>query len=171
VLEQFREGIRRQIDEGDAQTHYDLGVAYNEMGLHSDAINELTLAARDPKRECVCLSLIGSIQLSLGDLNTALEAFHRALNSEHKTPEQQQALAYEIANAYEMNSQPDQALRYFEWLATYLPDYGDPRGSVAERIQALRSGSGAQRRPLPTGLETDGEDVDSALDDVFGKGS
>ena len=171
VLEQFREGIRKQIDEGDAQTHYDLGVAYKEMGLHSDAISELTLSARDPKRECVCLSLIGQIQLGLGDVSAALDAFHCALNAEHKTPEQQQALAYEIANAYEVSSMPDQALRYFEWLGTYCPDYDDPRGSVAERVQALRSGSGAQRRPLPTGGEGDPSDVDDALDDVFGKHS
>jgi tetratricopeptide (TPR) repeat protein len=141
------------------------------MGLHSDAISELTLAGRDPRRECVCLSLIGQIQLGLGDVSSALDAFHRALNAEHKTPEQQQALAYEIANAYEMNSMPEQALRYFEWLATYCPDYNDPRGSVAERVQALRSGSGAQRRPLPTSGDADNGDVDSALDDVFGKQS
>jgi tetratricopeptide (TPR) repeat protein len=171
VLEQFREGIRRQIDEGDAQTHYDLGVAYKEMGLHSDAISELTLSARDPKRECVCLSLIGQIQLGLGDVSAALDAFHRALNAEQKTPEQQQALAYEIANAYEISSMPDQALRYFEWLGTYCPEYDDPRGSVAERVQALRSGSGAQRRPIPTGGEADSGDVEDALDDVFGKHS
>jgi tetratricopeptide (TPR) repeat protein len=171
VLEQFREGIRRQIDESDAQTHYDLGVAYNEMGLYSDAISELTIASRDPKRECVCLSLIGQVHLQNGDLRAALDALHRALNAEHKTTEQQQALAYEIANAYELNGMPEQSLHYFEWLATYAPDHHDPRGRVAERVQALRSGSGAQRRPLPTGAEADPEDVDAALDDMFGKGS
>lgn len=170
VLEQFREGIRQQIDEGDAQTHYDLGVAYNEMGLSSDAISELTLAARDPKRECVCLSMIGQIRMGLGEIDAALDALHRALNAEQKTAEQQKAIVYEIANAYEMNNMPQQALHYFEWLATHHPDHDDPRGSVSQRVQALRSGSIAQRRPLPPVDEAGEEDVDSALDDMFGSG-
>ncbi|MBW2526850.1 MAG: hypothetical protein JRI23_21885 [Deltaproteobacteria bacterium] len=67
-----------------------------------------------------------------------------------------------------MNDMPEQALHYFEWLATHHPDHNDPRGSVTARVQALRSGSGAQRRPLPPTDEAGGGDVDEALDDLFG---
>jgi len=147
LLDQVREGVRNQVAESDAATHYDLGVAYYEMGLHSDAISELTLAARDPARECVCLSMIGNIQLQLGDLDAALDALHRALTAPYKTHEQECALGYEIANTYEYLGQPSEALRYFEWLASINADYEDPRGTVAERLHRLRSESGAVPRP------------------------
>ena len=59
VFEQFKAGVAASIPESDAATHYDLGVAYKEMGLVTDAIAEFELAARDPGRECVCNSMMG----------------------------------------------------------------------------------------------------------------
>ncbi len=147
LLDQVRQGVRNQVAEGDAATHYDLGVAYHEMGLHADAISELTLAARDPARECVCLSMIGSIQLQLGDYDAALDALERAIHSPYKTPDQETALGYEIANTYELKMMPEQALHFWEWLAQIAPQYNDPRGSVFDRLHRLRNESGAQPRP------------------------
>ncbi len=40
VFEQFKAGVAAQVSESDAATHYDLGVAYKEMGLFTDAISE-----------------------------------------------------------------------------------------------------------------------------------
>ena len=59
VFAKFKEGVAKQIGVDDAQSHYDLGVAYKEMGLIDDAIREFDTAARDPKRACVCHSMIG----------------------------------------------------------------------------------------------------------------
>ena len=39
---QFRDGV----SEPDIQTHFDLGVAYAEMGLHLDAISEFEIVTR-----------------------------------------------------------------------------------------------------------------------------
>ena len=133
--------------ESESKTHFDLGVAYMEMGLQSDAISELTMASRDPHRECTCLSMIGTIHLQIGDLDAALDAMHRALNTQYKAREQELALGYEIANVYEMKGMPEQAMHYFEWLAKIDANYSDPRGSLHDRIQRIRSGSGTQRRP------------------------
>jgi tetratricopeptide (TPR) repeat protein len=170
VLEQVRAGVRHQVSDADSATHYDLGVAYMEMGLHSDAISELTLAARDPKRELVCLSTIATIHRDhQGDLDSALDAFSRALRAQHRTREQEAQLAYEIADSYEAKALPEQALQYFEWLAKLDSDYDDIRGSVQERLQRLRSESGTQRRPGAPNSTPHASDVDGALDDLFGE--
>jgi tetratricopeptide (TPR) repeat protein len=169
VLEQVRAGVRHQVSDADSATHYDLGVAYLEMGLHSDAISELTLAARDPKRELVCLSTIaGILRDHLGDLDAALDALHRALNAAHRTRDQEAHLGYELADTYEQKKMPDKALHYFEWLAKSEPNYDDPRGSVQERIQRLRTESGAQRRPQAPAAKPLGDEVENAFDDLFG---
>jgi tetratricopeptide (TPR) repeat protein len=170
MLDQVRAGVKRQVSESDAATHYDLGVAYYEMGLHADAISELLLASRDGLRECVCLSMIARIHLDLGDFDAALDALHRAMAAPQKTPEQELALGYEIANTYEMKMMPEQALHYFEWLAQIDPTYADPRGTIVERIHRLRTESGAQRRPEAPEAP-DGNEMQAAFDDVFEEGS
>ncbi|MEM6790658.1 MAG: tetratricopeptide repeat protein [Myxococcota bacterium] len=147
LLDQVREGVAAQVEEGDAATHYDLGVAYQEMGLLQDAISELLLASRDPSRACVCLSMVGSIQLQLGDYEGALDALHRALVAPHKSRDQELAVGYELANTYDTMHMPEQALQYFEWLAQVDPNHPDPRGSIYERIQRIRTESGALPRP------------------------
>ena len=166
LLEQVRAGVSKQVDDADATTHYDLGLAYMEMGLYSDALSELALAARDPYRECVCLSLAGEIQLKLGDTDGALDAMHRALNSPHKNRDQELKLGYEIAHAYELKHMPEQALHYFEWLTKLDPGYTDPRGSLTERIYRLRHASGAKR--LPQG-PPESVNAEQLIDDISRK--
>src|SRR5205085_1813742 len=46
MLERFKEGAAANLDEGDHQSHYDLGVAYKEMGLLDEAIAEFQKALR-----------------------------------------------------------------------------------------------------------------------------
>jgi len=48
MLARFKQGIDENIDEGDFQSHYDLGVAFKEMGLLDEAIAELQKALRAP---------------------------------------------------------------------------------------------------------------------------
>src|SRR5688572_31615124 len=51
VFMKFKAGVRAQVAEADSATHYDLGVAYKEMGLLGEAIAEFEAAALDPHRE------------------------------------------------------------------------------------------------------------------------
>jgi tetratricopeptide (TPR) repeat protein len=49
MLARFKQGIDENIDEADFQSHYDLGVAFKEMGLLDEAIAELQKALRAPE--------------------------------------------------------------------------------------------------------------------------
>jgi tetratricopeptide (TPR) repeat protein len=169
VFEAFKQGVAAQVPESDASTHYDLGVAYKEMGLINDAINEFQVAARDPARECVCLSMIGMIQLEQGNVEEALNAFIGGLHAFQKTPEQELALTYEVANAYEMRGNPDQALHFFERVARTEPGYQDMRGSVAERIARLQPAPKQPSIARASNAESLGDEFDKAFDDLFGK--
>ncbi len=49
ALEKFRRGVAERVRADDADTHFDLGVAYAEMGLFVDAAAEFELVLRhDP---------------------------------------------------------------------------------------------------------------------------
>ncbi|WP_437276177.1 tetratricopeptide repeat protein [Sorangium sp. So ce375] len=167
VFEQFKAGVAAQISESDASTHYDLGVAYKEMGLYADAIGEFELAARDPGRECVCQSMIGVTHLQMGNIEAGIDALIRGLHASHKTVEQELALTYEIANAYEMRGVPEQALYYFQRVARMSPSYSDPRGSVAERLRRIDVPKPAARA---VGAEMIADEFDAAFDDLLPSG-
>lgn len=169
VFEQFKAGVAAQIAESDAATHYDLGVAYKEMGLVADAIHEFELASRDPTRECVCQSMIGMLHTQNGDLDAAINAFILGLHAADKTTEQEIALTYEIGNAYEMRSNFEQALYYFQLVARIDPSHRDIRGSVAERISTLeRRLGGDVQKPAPKAIAVGaGDEFDAAFDDLF----
>src|SRR5262249_39042838 len=138
VFEQFKAGVAAQISESDAATHYDLGVADREMGLLADAAIEFELASRDPRRECVCWSMIGGLYVQMGDITQAIDAMLKGRMAQEKTTDQELYLTYEIGNSYEMLNQPDQALWWFQNVARIDPNYRDPRGTVEERIARLQ---------------------------------
>jgi Tfp pilus assembly protein PilF len=49
VFAAFQRGVRQNVRDDDVETHFDLGLAYFEMGLLRDAESELTLALKyDP---------------------------------------------------------------------------------------------------------------------------
>jgi tetratricopeptide (TPR) repeat protein len=137
IFEQFKAGIAEQVAESDSATHYDLGMAYKEMGLVADALSEFELASRDPSRACVAQSMIGMMHVERGNLDAAIDAFLRALASPRKSIEQEVALTYELGHAYAARGNAEQAVYYFQLVARIQPYYDDPRGAVAERIEEL----------------------------------
>ncbi len=171
VFEQFKAGVAQQISQSDAATHYDLGVAYREMGLNVDAIAEFDLAARDPERECVCQSMIGMLHMQLGNMDAAIDAFIRGLHAPVRTQDQELALTYEIGNAYEQRQNTEQALYYFQRVARLNPGYRDPRGNVEVRIAHLAPPPPVKASPAKAvGAELALDDFDAAFDDLLTSG-
>jgi len=170
IFQQFKAGVQAQISDADAATHYDLGVAYREMGMYTDAIGEFEVAARDPSRECVCRSVIGMIHLQIGNVDAAIDAFLRGLEAQIKTKEQELALAYELADAYEARKNAEQALYYFKRVSQIDANYKDPRGGVQDRIRRLEPNPGAAKPAKQTGKEILGDDFDLAFDELLSSG-
>lgn len=160
VFEKFKEGVRATIADSDAATHYDLGVAYKEMGLLADARSEFELASRDPQRTCNCYAMIGMIHLEQNELEEATQAYIRALEAEHKTLEQEMSLYFDLGVVYEMRSDVKSALYYFEKIARRDPGYRD----VGERIAQLKSEEAAQAKPA-----SDDDEFDAVFDGLFGR--
>ena len=162
VFAKFKEGVARQIGVDDAQSHYDLGVAYQEMALFDDAIREFETAARDPKRTCNCQSMIGMIQLERGNLNEAIDAFICGLKAPDGTKEQEASLCYEIGAAYEVKRMSKQALEHFQRAARLIPAFRD----VQERIRRLTK---VEAKPPARAVAVGADDeFDRAFDDILG---
>lgn len=161
VFQKFKEGVRAQVSENDSSTHYDLGVAYKEMGLLRDAITEFELAARDLSRECMCFAMIGMIRLERNELDLAAAAYIRALEAPQKTVDQEMSLYYDLGNVYEMKGSVKDALYYFQKVARRDPGY---RG-VSDRIASLQPGSVKQSNSRNN--VDDEKEFDQIFDDLF----
>jgi len=162
VFERFKAGVKTQVADNDSATHYDLGVAYKEMGLLPDAVAEFEVAGRDPQRECMCFAMIGMIYLEQTQLDRAAEAYVRALSASTKTVEQEMSLYYDLGNVYEMKGKNQDALYYFQKIARRDPGYRD----VADRIQQL-SPAPAAVPPSTARAVNDGDEFDRVFDDLF----
>ena len=74
ALAQFKRGIEENLDAEDFQAHYDLGVAFKEMGLLDEAIAEFQKALRSPEGRLktsealgICLLREGPVRHRGGD--------------------------------------------------------------------------------------------------------
>ena len=163
VFAKFKAGVARQIGADDAQSHYDLGVAYKEMGLLDDAVREFETAARDGKRACVCQSMIGMIEIERGNVNEAIQAFTAGLQVPERTKEQEATLSYETGAAYEAKKLNKLALDYFQRAARLAPTFRD----VQERIRRLQKPEPKPQTPRAVAVGADDE-FDRAFDDMLG---
>ncbi len=156
VFAKFKEGVKATVAETDAATHYDLGLAYKEMGLLSDAIGEFELAGRDPKRMATCYAMAGMVHKQLGALPAASAAYEKALTATGLGKEEEKSLLYDLALTREALGDRKGTLARLERIFQLDPAYRD----VAARIRTL---GGA----LPQAGDDDA-DVDAAFDNLFG---
>ena len=93
-------------DSADAQSHYDLGVAFREMGLFDEAINEFRQAFTDDSRRLECLILQGSCIRDKGDLANA-EKILQTLMVPHLSVDDASSVKYELALTYSAAGKSD----------------------------------------------------------------
>jgi tetratricopeptide (TPR) repeat protein len=130
--------IDEHLGDGDAETHYSLGMAYKEMGLYEEAIAELRKAAVSPRRRRACLLLEGICWREKGDVAMAETIFSSGRSSDGTSTEEAINFEYELAYLYETLGRGDDALELYRRISTIDPGFRD----VAERVTALEGGEG-----------------------------
>ena len=139
-LKQDLEADVAAADE-DPETHYNLGIAFREMGLLDEAIGELQKACQSFDRGhpfpqiMQTYTWLAQCFLEKGVPEAAVRWYEKALNVVGIDGETRVALHYELASAYETAGNKPLALRHFMDVYGNNIDYRD----VAERIKALKS--------------------------------
>jgi pilus assembly protein FimV len=130
VFSAFKKGIQEQVDEGDADTHYDLAIAYKEMGLNEDAARELEIVLRTGARAIEALSLLAHCKLALGDAPAAAALIEDALQRAGDSHESAVSLRYDLAEALLAAGREKEAREQFAKVAAVSPKFRD----VLERL-------------------------------------
>ena len=134
------EETESSASDDDYDTHYQLAIAYKEMGLLEDAIKEfqdaINMALPDDgtSRFFQCANLLGFCFMEKQMPNLALMWYRRALETVNLSEDEKHALQYEIACAYQAGGDEEKARKYFEQVYVVDVDYRD----VSERLKNLQ---------------------------------
>lgn len=139
-LKQELEQDTATADE-DPETHYNLGVAFREMGLLDEAIGELQKVCSAVDRGHAFPQLMQTYTwlaqcfLDKGVPEAAIRWYEQALKIPNLDQETKVALHYELASAHEAAQNKPAALTHFMEVYGNNIDYRD----VSERIKVLKS--------------------------------
>lgn len=148
ILDDFRSELGLEEPEisvnedDDFETHYQLGIAYKEMGLIEDSIREFQDAVKlvdandGTRRFFLSCNLLGHCFMDKMMPNLAVMWYRRCLETANLNADERQGLRYEVANAFESGGDKEKAIEYFEKIYVENVDYRD----VGERLETLREG-------------------------------
>jgi len=128
-----------QDEEGDAtgeedyRSHYDLGMAYIEMDLLSEAIREYQIASKSPQFQVKCLEMIGLCFLKQNQPQLAIRQLKKALSLIDNEADESMGINYNLGLAYEMAGDADNARSHFEDVYVVDVTFRD----VADKIKKL----------------------------------
>jgi len=138
--------LKQELEEGgtssdeDPETHYNLGVAFREMGLLDEAIGELQKVCQSIEHGHAFPQIMQTYTwlaqcfLDKGVPEAAIRWYEKALTLPSLDQETRTALHYELASSFENAGNNPAALNNFLQVYGSNIDYRD----VAERIKALR---------------------------------
>jgi tetratricopeptide (TPR) repeat protein len=133
MLSAFKRGIEANVGEEDFQSHYDLGVAYKEMGLLDEAIAEFQKALRAPEGKLRASEALGLCFYEKGQFTVAETILRRALELPASGDAERVGLLYWLGRTQEeVGKKPDALVSYNRVFAVDIT-FQD----VSQRVQTL----------------------------------
>jgi len=114
ILEQFKRGIEENLDSEDYEAHYDLGIAFKEMGLLDEAIAEFQKALRSPEGRLRTSEALGICFYDKGQFGISETVLRRAVDGVDAGDEAKIGLLYWLGRAAEAQGKEMDAINSYE---------------------------------------------------------
>jgi tetratricopeptide (TPR) repeat protein len=142
VFDEFKAEFEEDdSDSFDFENHYNLGIAYREMGLPEEAISEFQKALKDKElmntseNYLRCCNMLGVCFMEKHLPQVAVKWFKSGLESPGHPEETYQALRYDLGCAYQMAGEFKKAMETFLDIYGANINYRD----VADKIGSLKT--------------------------------
>ena len=134
LISAFRTEVGNRVGEADAQSRYDLGLTYRQMGLLDEAVAEFRLAARDPSFRLKASDMLSRSLMERGDFGAAIAELEKILASVGLPLDAELNFRYNLGLALEASGRSGEALEQFEYVFESEPSFPD----VALKIRELK---------------------------------
>ncbi|HEX8271587.1 MAG TPA: tetratricopeptide repeat protein [Longimicrobiaceae bacterium] len=141
MLAVFRQKVNENISAEDAASHYDLGLAFMEMGLVDEAIAEFQVALRAGANPLATLELLGRCFVDKGQSAVAARVLERALRIPGAAEADLVGVVYQLARCHEAMGDSAAAQEAYERVLAFDIRFRD----TMTRLEALRRASSASR--------------------------
>jgi tetratricopeptide (TPR) repeat protein len=133
MLTAFKKGVEANVEEEDFQSHYDLGVAYKEMGLLDEAIAEFQKALRGSEGRLRASEALGLCFFEKGQFAVAETILKRGLDLPAHGDADRVGLLYWLGRSQEELSKAPDALASYNRVFAVDITFQD----VSQRVKAL----------------------------------
>jgi tetratricopeptide (TPR) repeat protein len=114
TAESLVEEITSDVEEDDFRSHYDLGMAYLEMALYTEAIKEFQIASRSEQIQIKSIEMIGHCFLMQNNPRLAVKQLMRGLELVKVANSESLGVHYNLGLAYEMLGDMEKAREHYE---------------------------------------------------------
>jgi tetratricopeptide (TPR) repeat protein len=135
MLKKFKQGVAENVEAEDYQSHYDLGVAFKEMGLIDEAISEFQKALRGTENRVRTYEAIGNCFIEKNQHAMAATILGRALSEKGMSDDQLVGVLYLLGRANEATGKADEAMAFYQRVFVVDIQFQD----VADRLSALEN--------------------------------
>ena len=139
IFRAFRKGVEQQVDAQDYETHYNLGIAYKEMGLIDEAIAEFQYAAKDKARTVECCGILGLCFREKGMAPLALKWFQKGLDMPGIGEQELIGLRYDMAEVYREQGDYGKAFELYTEVYGVDSTYREVAGRLKEVRKQINS--------------------------------
>jgi tetratricopeptide (TPR) repeat protein len=133
MLKKFKQGVADNVEEEDHESHYDLGVAFKEMGLLDEAISEFQKALRGLQHRVRTYEALGQCFLEKKQFQVAMTILQRAINEPGVGDEQLVGVLYLLGYTCEALGRPADAKPFYERVFAVDIQFRD----VGDRLNAV----------------------------------
>jgi tetratricopeptide (TPR) repeat protein len=133
MLRRFKRGVAENVDEEDFASHYDLGVAYKEMGLVDEAIAQFQRSLRGESHRIRSYEALGQCFVEKSQFPVAIALLQRAADTSDVEDHRLVGVLYLLGYSMEASGRRTDAMRYYQRVFAVDIDFRD----VAQRIAAM----------------------------------
>jgi tetratricopeptide (TPR) repeat protein len=137
ILARFREQVAQNIAADDSASHYDLGVAFKEMGLFDEAISEFQTAIRAGANPLATLEVLGECFVAQQQYAVGWRVLDRAVRVSGASDAELVGVVYWMGRCDEELGRADAAAECYERVLSVDIRFRD----TAERLRELRGSS------------------------------
>lgn len=131
IMSEFQTAVAGQVPVEDAQSHYDLGMTYLEMGMPEQAVDEFEIASRAASHRVRSLEMLARCLITSGRADEALAAVEEAAASGEDAIDRQASLFACRGLALEALGRLPEAMHALEHALSIDPELEMARDGIA----------------------------------------